>query len=238
MSQNVLVTGTGREMALGFAFVRRYLEQGDTVFASVRKPSEALEKLKESYPEKLHILIMDIGNTDSVVKTASEVAEKVDCIDLIINNAVTTSPDCGKEFMDVNLDLIGAAFNVATVGPLRVIQAFMPLLNKSKMTALIVNISSEAGSIGACYRTNMIDYAMSKAALNMATKTLQNTFKGNEKINILCVHPGWNRTNEGNAKAPLIPYDNAETMRILFEERRNIKDGDLFITYEGKSYPW
>lgn len=61
-----------------------------------------------------------------------------------------------------------------------------------------------------------------KAALNMATKTLQNTFKEDKNINILCVHPGWNRTNEGNAKAPLIPYDNAETMRILFEERRNI----------------
>lgn len=96
--------------------------------------------------------------------------------------------------------LVAAAFDVATVGPLRVIQAFMPLLKKSIMTALIVNISSEAGSIGACYRTNMLDYAM--------------------------------------AKAPLIPYDNAETMRILFEERRNIKDGDLFITYEGKAYPW
>ena len=36
---------------------------------------------------------------------------------------------------------------------------------------LIANISSEAGSIGKCYRTNMIDYAMSKCALNMATKT-------------------------------------------------------------------
>lgn len=238
MSQNVLVTGTGREQALGFAFVRRYLEQGDTVFASVRKPSEALEKLQKSYPDTLHILQMDIGNTESVVKAAKEVAGIVDHIDLIVNNAVTTSPDCGKEFKDTNLDLISAAFDIAAVGPLRVIQAFMSLLNNSKMTALIVNISSEAGSIGACYRTNMIDYAMSKAALNMATKTLQNTFKDNAKLNILCVHPGWNRTNEGNAKAPLIPYDNAETMRVLFEERRNIKDGDLFITYEGKAYPW
>lgn len=65
---------------------------------------------------------------------------------LVVNNAVTTSPDCGKEFMDTNLDYI--------------------------------------------------------------------------------------------AKAPLDPYENAETMRLLFEERRNIKDGDLFVTYEGNSYPW
>ena len=31
MKQNVLITGTGREMALGFNFVRRYLEQGEVL---------------------------------------------------------------------------------------------------------------------------------------------------------------------------------------------------------------
>ena len=47
MAQNVLVTGAGRETAMGFNFVRRYLEQGDHVFATVRRPCEALEKLRE-----------------------------------------------------------------------------------------------------------------------------------------------------------------------------------------------
>ena len=37
--------------------------------------------------------------------------------------------------------------------------------------ALIVNITSEAGSIGACHRVCNFDYAMEKAALNMATMT-------------------------------------------------------------------
>ena len=46
MDQKVLITGTGREAALGFNLVRRYLEQGDTVFTGVRKESEALEKLR------------------------------------------------------------------------------------------------------------------------------------------------------------------------------------------------
>lgn len=135
---------------------------------------------------------------------------------------------CGREsrayYNSVNKSLIGFGPTVD--------------LEKSSQTAFIANITSEAGSIGACYRINMIDYAMSKAALNMASKTLHNSFKNNPKINILCIHPGWNRTNEGNAKAPLDPYENAETMRILFEERRNKKDGDLFVTWEGKKYPW
>jgi hypothetical protein len=46
------------------------------------------------------------------------------------------------------------------------------------------------------------------------------------------------RTNEGNAEAPLLPYEHAETLRLLFEKRRSEPDGDLFITYEGEVYPW
>lgn len=238
MSQHVLITGAGREMALGFNLVRRYLENGDHVFAGVRAPSPALEKLQAQWPDTLTILTMDIGCTESVNAAAAQVKKIAPAIDLIINNAVTTSPDTGKELEDFDLDTICPAFNVATVGALRVIKAFLPLMKKSETTALIVNISSEAGSIGACYRTTYIDYGMSKAAMNMFTKTLHNKFKDDPKMNILCLHPGWMRTNEGNAKAPLEPYKHAEDLRLLFESRRFDKEAPIFITWEGKEYPW
>lgn len=238
MKQTVLVTGTGREQALDFNFARYYLEQGDYVIATIRKPSEALEKLKEDYPESLYILTMDIGDTKSVETAALEASKVTNQIDLLINNAVTTSPDCNKEFVDANLDYIASVIDIDAVGPLRVIKAFLPMLKNSDRTSLIVNISSEAGSIGRCYRTNMIDYAMAKAALNMATMTLHNTFKNEPGLNIICVHPGWMRTNEGNAKAPLDPYENAKTMSQLFEEKRQDKESDVFVTYEGETYPW
>lgn len=237
MNQYVLITGTGREMALGFNFVRRYLEQGDHVIATVRKPSEALERLQTQWPDTLHIQLMDIGSTESVNAAAAAVAEYAPRMDLIINNAVTTSPDTNKELEDFDLDTVMPALNVATVGPLRVIKAFLPLLKKSD-NALIVNISSEAGSIGACYRSTYIDYGMAKAALNMATKTLYNKFKDDPKINIITVHPGWMRTNVGNAKAPFDPYDHAETMRLMFETKRHDKTGPIFVTYAGEEYPW
>lgn len=238
MRQNVFITGTGRKQALGFNFVKRYLEQGDCVIATARKPSEALDELKKQYPDSLHIFMMDIGSTESVEKVAEEVAKIVPSIDLLINNAVTTSPDCNKEFMDANLDYIASVIDVDAVGPMRVIKALMPLLKKSNQVAMIANISSEAGSIGKCYRTNMIDYGMAKAALNMGTMLLRNAFKEEPGLNIICVHPGWMRTNEGNAKAPFDPYDSAEIMRKLFEERRNLKESDVFVTYEGEVYPW
>ena len=141
-----------------------------------------------------------------------------------------------KELPDFNLDLIAPAVNVGAVGPIRVVKAFIPLLKKSPIGALVVNISSEAGSIGKCYRTFYLDYGTEKAALNMLTMTLHNWLKDDPDINIFCLHPGWMRTWPG--EAPLDPYEHAETLRNLFETKRRDKDGPVFITYEGEPYPW
>jgi len=238
MSQTVLVTGTGRPYALGFNLVKRYLEAGDRVFASIRRPSEALENLRKEYPKQLYILTMDISDTASVGAAAAEAAKWTDHIDMIVNNATIASADTMKELPDFDLDLIAPAVNVGAVGPIRVIKAFLPLLKRSEMGALIVNISSEAGSIGKCYRTFYLDYGTEKAALNMLTMTLRNYFKDDPNLNIICVHPGWIRTNPGNSEAPLDPYEHAETLRLMFETKRHDKDGPVFITYEGEAYPW
>ncbi len=238
MPQNVLITGTGRPYALGFNLVKRYLENGDCVFASVRRPSEALEALKQEYPDRLNILTMDISSTDSVNAAAAEAGKKTDHLDLIINNATTASADTMKELPDFNLDLVAPAVDVGAVGPIRVLKAFLPMLKKSAIGALVANISSEAGSIGKCYRTCYLDYGTEKAALNMLTMTMHNYFKDDPNLNIICVHPGWMRTNPGNSEAPLDPYEHAETLRRLFEEKRHDKEGPVFITYTGEPYPW
>ena len=238
MPQNVLITGTGRPYALGFNLVRRYLENGDTVLASVRRPSEALEALRAEYPGRLHILTMDIADTASVNAAAEAAARIVPCLDLVINNATTASADTMKELPDFDLDQIAPAVNVGAVGPIRVLKAFLPLLHGSAMGALVVNISSEAGSIGKCYRTYYLDYGTEKAALNMLTMTVHNWLKDDPNLNIICVHPGWIRTSPGNSAAPLDPYEHAETLRRLFETRRRDKDGPVFITHTGEAYPW
>ena len=225
-------------MALGFNLVRRYLMAGDRVFAAARKESAALEKLREEYPEALTVIYMDIGNTQSVREGISQVASAADHLDLLINNAVTTAYDCGENVLKADPDAMAPAFNVGAVGPIRVLKAFLPLLKKSEMGALVVNISSEAGSIGKCYRTFYLDYGTEKAALNMLTMTMRNYFRNDPNVNIICVHPGWIRTNPDNHEAPLDPYEHAETLRLLFEDRRHDKNGPVFITYEGEPYPW
>ena len=239
MSQNVMITGAGKAVGLGFNMVLRYLEAGDNVAATVRKPCAELDDLKKQYGDRLIILTMDIGSTASVQAAAEELTKKLDHLDLLINNAVTVSPDCDKGFFEADLDYIAHTVDIAAVGPMRVIKAFYPLLKKSKITALIMNISSEAGSISKCYRTNMIDYGMAKAALNMATMNLVNTFKDDRSINIFCVHPGWIRTDgRADNPAPLSSYDAAEILRLLFETKRSDFDGHRFITNLDEDYPF
>ncbi len=239
MSQTGMVTGTGRSYALGYNLVLRYLENGDTVVATVRKESEALNELKKQYGERLYILTMDIGSTQSVCAAKEELEKSFESIDLLINNAVTVSPDCDKEFFDADLDYIARTVDVTAVGPLRVIKAFYPLLAKSRLTALVINITSEAGSITRCYRTNLIDYGIAKAALNMGTMNLVNVFRSDDHINLFCVHPGWIRTDgDPENPAPLSSYDAAEILRKLFEEKRSDKTGPRFITNTGEEYPF
>ncbi len=239
MSKNVMVTGTGRHYALGFNLALRYLENGDNVIATVRKESEELNALKAKYPDSLTIVKMDIGDSESVNAAFETVSKSFDRIDLLINNAVTTSQDVEKDFFDFNLDFVAKVVDVTAVGPLRVIQKFFPLLENTDDMSLIINISSEAGSISKNYRKFYVDYGMAKAALNMGTMTIWNNIKDNNKVNIFALHPGWIRTNgKEDNPAPLSAYDAAEILKNLFEERRYDKTGHRFITNKGEDYPF
>jgi NAD(P)-dependent dehydrogenase (short-subunit alcohol dehydrogenase family) len=239
MAQNVLVTGAGKAVGLGFNLVLRYLEAGDTVVATIRKPCPELEVLKKEYGNRLIILTMDISSTESVNKAAEELGSELDHIDLLINNAVSVSPDCDKGFFDADLDYIARTVDITAVGAMRVIKAFYPFLIKSPDTALIMNISSEAGSITRCYRTNLIDYGMAKASMNMATMNLYNTLKDERKVNIFAVHPGWIRTDgRPDNPAPLSSYEAAEILRVLFEKKRYDFEGHRFITNLDEDYPF
>jgi len=239
MSQNIMITGAGKAVGLGFNLVLRYLEAGDNVVATIRKPCIELESMKKQYGNRLIILTMDISSTDSVNSAANELTPQMDHIDILINNAVSVSPDCDKGFFDADLDYIAKTVDITAVGAMRVIKAFYTLLTNSPETSLIMNISSEAGSISKCYRTNMIDYGMAKAALNMATMNLYNTFKDERKVNIFCVHPGWIRTDgRPDNPAPLSSYEAAEILRELFEKKRNDFEGHRFITNLDEDYPF
>lgn len=234
MARIVVISGASR--GLGIQMAKRYLELGDTVYAGARNPEcSQLRELKEEYPEKLVCVAMDVTSTPSVNTAAAQVAEKSAYVDILVNNAATHSgpPDDILEMVDI--DSCRRIYDVNCLGSLRTVKALLPLLRAAK-GAKIANISSEAGSIGACWRTAGFDYCMSKSGMNMGTKLLSNYLK-DDGVHVISIHPGWLRTDMGGPKADLDPYEAAATLVDLIESS-NLGDSELFLNYTGEELPW
>ena len=115
------------------------------------------------------------------------------------------------------------------------VQQFLPLLEKGEHK-LILNISSEAGSIADCWRESEFAYSMSKAALNMQSKILQNHLKP-RGFKILAVHPGWMRTDMGGADADISPDEAAEGIFNLAVKSWNLDD-EIYMDYRAQPMRW
>lgn len=115
------------------------------------------------------------------------------------------------------------------------VQQFLPLLEKGEHK-LILNISSEAGSITDCWRESDFAYSMPKAALNMQSKILQNHLKP-RSFKLLAVHPGWMRTDMGGADADIHAGEAAEGIFNLAVKKWNLDDG-IYMDYKAQPINW
>ncbi|TDQ37208.1 SDR family oxidoreductase [Aureibacillus halotolerans] len=231
MTQHVVITGANR--GLGLEFVRYYLAKGATVYACARSESDALLQLASP---QLHVISLDVANDASVEKAFEEIAKLTSSLDIVINNAAARFPETVNSLEDVDFDVVQKAYNINSIGPLRVAKASVPLLEKGN-TKVLTNISSEAGSIGTSGRGTEFDYCMSKAALNMQSVLLQNAVRG-QGIRVLAIDPGWMHTDMGGAKAPKSPVDTAEKIGQIIEQRKGTTDEPLFVNTSGEQYPY
>ena len=207
MSKKVLVSGASR--GLGFALVEKYLQAGWITYAGVRDPrTTPLLAVKAMFPETLHILPLDVSDTTLVQSAARVLQASTDALDVIINNAAVHLKNSRAVLEQVDFDEAMETYNINALGALRVTKAFMPFLLKGE-TRVLVNISSDAGSIGRCRNAAGFEYYMSKAALNMQSVILQNYLKPH-RIKVLAVHPGWVRTDMGGPGATIEPETAAE----------------------------
>lgn len=234
MNKMVLVTGASR--GLGLCLTKKYLEDGETVFAGVRDTSTpVLKALKEEYPESLIPIVLDVTDTKSVNAAVNIVMEYTEKLDIVINNAAIHSNSSFEIMEQADIDDCLPVYNVNSLGPIRIVKAFIQLIRQSD-SAKIINISSESGSITDCEREKEFDYCMSKAALNMGTKLLSNYLR-KDKVTVLAVHPGWMRTDMGGSNADLDPYETACGLVELFY-RVDITDSPIFIDNHGDALRW
>lgn len=239
MQQTALVTGADR--GLGLALCAGLLEQGWHVFAGQYMPDwPELSELARRFPDTLHIIALDITSIESTRAAAQAVAAITDRIDVLINNAgvnSATSPRSIREEQDYAE--MHRLYDVNALGALRVVEAFLPLVDRGALKRLCF-VSSEAGSIGAAERTAWYGYCMSKAALNMATRLLYNHLRP-ESYTFRVYHPGWVRSYIGGSKnmqADLEPDEAAAPALAYFLQHRDDEDRLVLRDWQGSEWPW
>jgi NAD(P)-dependent dehydrogenase (short-subunit alcohol dehydrogenase family) len=239
MAHTAFVTGADR--GLGFALCAELLKQDWQVFAGQHKPEwPDLATLSGQYPATLHIVGLEVRSVDSAQAAAQAVAGRTDHLDVLINNAGVNSPTTLRTIREPqDYAEMQRMYDVNALGPLRVTEAFLPLLEQGSLKRLCF-ISSEAGSIARSDRTAWFGYCMSKTALNMAVKILSNDLSPSG-YTFRVYHPGWVRSYMSgvkNMEATFEPEEAAaKAIPILLGQREN--EGELvMLDHEGQEWPW
>lgn len=146
---------TGADRGLGFALCAGLVERGWHVFAGQYMPEwPELAELVIQCSERLTLVPLDVSSDESVRTAAQRVGNLVNCVDLLVNNAgVFSDVTTGSIRESQDYAEYHRLYDVNALGPLRVVEAFLPLTDLSKMKRLCF-VSSEAGSIGRSQHTS------------------------------------------------------------------------------------
>lgn len=228
-----LVSGANR--GLGLELVRQLLAQGARVIAACRHPGRAQELTAQAaaHPGHLHVLPLDLLKPASIAELAREAAMVFDGLDLLVNNAGLLVS--GERWGALEASQLEASLRTNAIGPLLLTQALASLLERGE-SPRVANLSSVMGSIGGVREFRSPSYALSKAALNMATVQLAHALRP-QGITVLALHPGWVRTDMGGEQAELEPPAAvAGLLRVIAAS--SAADSGSFRDWRGKKVAW
>lgn len=234
---------TGADRGVGLSLVKGLLDRGFHVFAGqYAETGVALKRLEETSEGKLKVISLDISDGDSVSKALESVAAVTDRLDILINNGAILGDIEATIEDELDFEEIDKVFRVNALGALRMSNGLIGSILKSE-SKLIVNISSEASSIGSCWRNAWYAYCMSKAALNMQSQLIHNQIAP-QGGKVMVLHPGHVQTymqGKLDTSGNLTPDESAGHILQLVDGRLDpgyTSEGLALIDYEGKTLPW
>jgi NAD(P)-dependent dehydrogenase (short-subunit alcohol dehydrogenase family) len=227
---HIAITGANR--GIGLELVRQLSARGDAVFAAARDVSSAAElnELCRAHPDRLRLFDCDVTSDASVAAFAAAVPAPVD---VVINNAGVMGKMQSLEALD--LDDVAHTFDINVRGPIRVTRAFLPHLRRASVRKL-VHLSSKMGSIDDNRSGGAYGYRISKAALNMASRSMAQDLRREGIISVV-LHPGWVQTRMGGASAP-VPVAESVGGMISLIDRLTLDDSGEFFSFRGERVPW
>jgi|SRR5215217_4168143 len=227
---NLVITGANR--GIGLELTRQSLTRGDTVHAGVREPAQAREltALAETSGGRLRVQALEVTRDESVRAFAAALTGPVD---LLINNAGRRTRTDDLE--DLSLEDALQMLQVNALGALRVTRALLPRLREAR-GAKIASLSSGLGSLSDNTSGGGYGYRMSKAALNMATRSLAADLRG-EGLLAVAISPGWVQTDMGGASAPTQVSESATGLLAVLD-RLTLGDSGGFFDFKGQRIDW
>lgn len=236
--KRVLVTGSTR--GLGLALVKELKQAGAIVYATCRKPSDALLAVGVSKV----IEGIDVMRDEDM----KALVRGVDVpLDVLINNAgyfKSERESVLKGTMDFADEV--KTIDICAVGPLRVTDA---LFRGGKLSkgAKVAMITSQGGSIAwrdvQCPQGGDYGHHMSKAAANMGAKLLANELR--DEITVAILHPGFNKTDMTRKYEQIWEIEGAVdpsigAMRVLHEINiiKPEQTGRFINCEDGLDIPW
>ena len=231
--KTTLITGANR--GIGLELTRQYAADGWCVLACSRHPekSDALKNLAAQYPELIIIRSLDVNDHAQIDRLSQELTEET--IDLLINNAGIYPDSDAKGFGHIQFKDWIQAFQINTMAPLKMAEAFATSIARSKLKT-IVTVSSKMGSIADNSGGGNYLYRSSKTAVNMVVKSLAIDLKP-RGITAVALNPGWVKTDMGGPNA-MISVEQSVSGMLRVLSKLTLADSGKFFDYDGKEIPW
>jgi NAD(P)-dependent dehydrogenase (short-subunit alcohol dehydrogenase family) len=199
-----LITGANR--GLGFEVARQLLAASHQVWIGARD-----EPRGRRAADAVGARFVQLDVTDDASVTAA--AETVGVLDVLVNNAGVSGGRISPS--EATADHMRRVYETNVFGAVRVLRAFIPLLEKSA-APVVVNVSSGVGSLnlaadpgGEWREANFPVYASSKAALNMLTIRYAAAFP---RMRINSVDPGFTATDFNEHRGTQTVEEGAEAI--------------------------
>lgn len=240
-----LITGANRGIGKGLLSTL-ILRPETTVIAAVRDVAfskKTLSSIPVGPGSKLIVVKIDSTSATDPVAAVEELKTQhgISKIDVLVSNGGIM--DFIGTVLDTPADKVRKHFEINTLGPMLLIQAFYPLLDASAAPKFLI-ISSGIGSneLLAQYKVTFFAYGVSKAAVNYLARKLH--FE-NERLTIVAYSPGWVQTEMGSGAARGVEMEDAplgidDSVRGLGEQFDAATPGNSggFYSQEGEVMPW
>ncbi len=218
---HVVLTGSNR--GIGLALCRQFQERGDEVTATCRTTSEALDALGVNV------------QTGIDVTSDAAVADLVDRLQgTPIDRLVLCAGILQRQTLDhLDIEGIRTQFEVNALGPLRMSAALAPSIPAGGSIAII---TSRMGSIADNTSGGGYGYRMSKAAVNMAGRSLAHDLR-DRGIAVSLLHPGWVQTDMTGHSGQVDAETSARGLIARMDELTLSTTG-TFWHAQGDPLPW